>query len=363
MIKIKRLVIISKDQFGYLTDTYKYCQHLRDNYDITYVCFDMGLEKIDMDKVNIKYFTFNNKISSIKNFYNFCIYLLQFLKKENFNFIFCVYFRFCFLIPLFIKNNNIWLDIRTTCISNSFFRRLVSNSELIFNSLFFKNISVISDGVANQLKLKKYKLLPLGADSLPKKNLLNSNYNKVKLLYIGTFEYREIWKTIIAYTKVKSKFPTIVDDYIIIGSGSAKEMEKIKKSIDQFDVGDNVKLMGWVEHSKLFSYLDDATVGVSFIPITNYFNYQPPTKTFEYLMNGLVCIGTNTYENRKIINDSNGVLCQDTVVDFEKAIEKICYNISNFSKKQIITSMQDKHSWRSISKKFSEIIEKTVNNE
>ena len=35
-----KIVIINKTQFGYHTDYYKYCEYLKDDYDITFLCFD-----------------------------------------------------------------------------------------------------------------------------------------------------------------------------------------------------------------------------------------------------------------------------------------------------------------------------------
>lgn len=40
MTKKKKLLIINKDPFRYHVDTYKYCQYLRDRYDITYICIE-----------------------------------------------------------------------------------------------------------------------------------------------------------------------------------------------------------------------------------------------------------------------------------------------------------------------------------
>jgi hypothetical protein len=43
----KKLLIINKIQFGYHTDTFKYCQYLKDEFDITYICFDAKEIKIN----------------------------------------------------------------------------------------------------------------------------------------------------------------------------------------------------------------------------------------------------------------------------------------------------------------------------
>jgi len=49
-----------------------------------------------------------------------------------------------------------------------------------------------------------------------------------------------------------------------------------------------------------------------------YYDCQPATKTFEYILSGMVCIATSTYENKKLINNINGVLCND----IQKALQE-----------------------------------------
>ena len=54
----QKLLIIDKCQFGYLTDSYKWCEYLRDEYDITMLCIDSGHKKFEMDGVKIQYVNF-----------------------------------------------------------------------------------------------------------------------------------------------------------------------------------------------------------------------------------------------------------------------------------------------------------------
>ncbi len=53
--KMKKLIIISQEQFGYHIDTYYYCKYLRDEFDIDYICWDQGLPKMDMTRVRVYY--------------------------------------------------------------------------------------------------------------------------------------------------------------------------------------------------------------------------------------------------------------------------------------------------------------------
>src|SRR5690554_7339475 len=52
---MKPLLIITKRQFGHHTNYYKYCELLKEDFNITFICFDTGLEKLKMNGVAVKY--------------------------------------------------------------------------------------------------------------------------------------------------------------------------------------------------------------------------------------------------------------------------------------------------------------------
>lgn len=44
-----------------------------------------------------------------------------------------------------------------------------------------------------------------------------------------------------------------------------------------------------------------------YVPITDYYEYQPPTKTFEYVLSGLLCLATATSSNKEVITEEKVV--------------------------------------------------------
>ena len=44
-------MIINKEQFGYLTDAYYWCKYLRDEYEISFICFDTGIQTYSYDRI------------------------------------------------------------------------------------------------------------------------------------------------------------------------------------------------------------------------------------------------------------------------------------------------------------------------
>lgn len=342
----KEMLIVSKDQFGYLVDSYKYCEQLSSEYNITYICFDRNLPKIENSDVNVVYIEF--KKGMIYRFLFLVLEVNKILSTINFDVIFCIYFRLCFLLPLIRGKRKFLLDIRTGSVSSSKIKRIISNLELKFNTLFFSNITVISEGVAKKLKIKKYEVLPLGADYNIDVHKQYKPFNRVDLLYVGTLTNRRIHETIIAYANIlNNKRVDILGKYTIIGDGAENDVSKIKDAITRYSLEEKVKLIGRVPHNKLSKFFNENTIGVSYVPITDYYTNQPPTKTYEYLMNGLACIATATVENIKIINSDNGVICNDSIEGFEQALEWMCINIDSFNRFKVAYTIQE-YSWENI---------------
>lgn len=347
----EKLLIVCKDQFGYHIDTFKYCENLNKEYDITYVCLDWGKKKFSLDNVNVVYIPFKKGV--LYKFAYFIKEVIRLIKQENINNIFCVYFRFSFLLSYFQKKRKVYLDIRTASVSRSKIKRVISNLELKFNALFFENITIISEGLAKKLFLKNTVVLPLGADRAVKKNN-ERNYldnEEINLLYIGTLTNRNLVKTLIGYNYfLKNNTENKIKSYTIIGDGDIDEVEKLKKFVKQHHLIDKVKFLGRIPHRDLDIYFEKHNVGISYIPMTSYYNFQPPTKTFEYLMNGLVCLATNTYENKKIITSENGILCDDSPESFAQALEFLNNNMSYYKRENILNSVNN--TWDYISREI-----------
>jgi glycosyltransferase involved in cell wall biosynthesis len=61
------------------------------------------------------------------------------------------------------------------------------------------------------------------------------------------------------------------------------------------------------------------------------------------------CIATKTYENKKLITDNNGVLCNDNPESFAEALNKTISVITNYNS-DIIRKSLSEHTWESIVK-------------
>lgn len=341
---MEKVLIISKTQFGYLTDVYKWCQYLRNNYDVSLICFDTKKERLTMDNVNIKYVNYcQNKTLRGIWFIIKCIVEILFNRGKTI----IVYFDRCEVIQRVLFWKRIHMDIRTLSVLENEQRRLQYDRRLRNACYRFKSVSIIAEHLNEKLDPQiQMQVLPLGSDvisSCPK------TINILKLLYVGTLYNRHIEETIEGVSIFVSRNPNVELEYNIIGDGPGEELDNIKSLVEKYNLRNNIIVRGRIPHGQLKDYFDNANIGVSYIPITDYFNYQPPTKTFEYILSGLYCIGTKTYANSIVISEKNGILINDNPVDFADALQYIADNKEVINTLKIDDTLID-YSWENIVK-------------
>lgn len=338
-----KLLIIDKHHFGTLTDSYKWCEYLRHEFDITLICFDTGNPKIIMDHVNIKYVNYSGSA---------LIRGIRFLLISLFNIMFfngkilVVYFEKCNILKKFFPKKRMLLDIRTLSVNVNASIRQAYDTKLINTCTKYDLITVISKGIKDKINLpnKNIQILPLGADCISHES---KNYNTIKLLYVGTLTGRNIGKTITGLSTYIHNYNDTSIHYDIIGDGNNHELDQCIELASKLNIDKFITFHGRLPYQQLTPFFDKCNVGVSFIPITDYFNEQPPTKTYEYALSGLYTIATKTNANSRIINDSNGFLITDTPEDFTCALEYIRQNKNNIDETTIRDSLK-KHSWENI---------------
>lgn len=348
----RRLLFINREQFGYQIDYFQYCKYLKNHFDITFLCWDHSINKINENGVNVIYISRNGNI--LCRYFSFIKSILNLIKSHHFHYIFIKYFIGCSIIPLlYNKKFLVHLDIRSG--SDSFYsiRRNIYNYLLCIESYSFKTVSIISPGLKKFLKVSSNAyILPLGADP----QIVNRQIDhKISLIYIGTFYNRCIDDTVAGLGLFISNHPDADVHYTIIGNGWCGEIEQIMNAIKKYDLFKLVELTGYIPHNDLKKYIEKANVGISYIPVTPYYEYQPPTKTFEYLMAGMPVIATSTFENKKIINDQNGILIADNPESFANSLELLYNKIDSF-KENLIRESVAENNWVTIIAKLEEFI-------
>lgn len=343
----KSLLIINKIQFGYHTDTYKYCQYLKDEFDITYICFDAKEPKINLEGIDIVYVTHQG--SFFQKGMRFIKTSISYIKENKFDIIFIVYFQIVFLLGLILRSQNTILDIRTGAVWYNRRRRKIDDIIIQIESRFFQHVTIISECLRSRLRINKEKthILPLGSDPFVMKK---KQYTDLNLLYVGGLNNRNIPETIYGLkTFLTNNNVKINITYDIVGYGHEFEEEKLMIAIDKANLHNIVKFHGKVPYEELEPFFERSNVGVCYVPITDYFNCQPSTKMFEYINSGLVCIATMTDENTRLINNKNGLLCMDNSEAFANALIELNDKKQEYETETIRKTLEE-FSWSKIVK-------------
>lgn len=339
---MKKLLIISKEQFGYHTDIFKWCEHLRDEYDIEVITFS-GKPKVELTSVKNHYVS-NKGQRSIRGirYILYCIWRLLFFK----GIVLVCYFRECRILKMCYPWKKMILDIRTLDVTKDSNTRKAEDAILKKTTEKFDYVTIISEGLRKKIGLSEAKsaILPLGAD---KASTTVKSFKKLRLLYIGTLTNRDVDKTIEGLNIVLKKEHTIDIHYDIIGKGVGNELEELKQLVENYRLENFITLHGYIQHTELKPFLDNCNIGISFVPMTEYYEHQPATKTFEYILSGLYTIATGTYCNREIITDKNGVIINDTPESFAESVIDI-HNRKMEINGETINKTLDAYEWKNV---------------
>lgn len=344
---------MQRTQYGHLTDTLKIAELLASDMDVSVICFDAGMEKTKSRNISIEYVNRNgNLISrSIRIIFRF----ISAAHNNKSATVFIVYFPFCSLIKIFGNDNSI-VDFRSGSVHRTSLMRFLTDLLGSIESRFFKKVTLISDGLRFRLRIssKKSFILPLGSDEI-------SNVPKVfdepRMFYIGTLNGRNIHQTIEGISIFLKRNPAYKNkiSYDIVGDGYSGELDRLKTLVLQLGLENIVRLQGRMSHQDAQIFFDTCNIGVSYVPMTDYYNHQPPTKTYEYARSGMIVIGTSTAENTRVIKPENGVLCFDNSESFSHALEKCINNFDNYSD-LIIRKSFAKYSWEKIAIEFKKYL-------
>ncbi len=344
-----KISFVSKNQFGYHTDLYSLCTILKRNHDIHYICMDHGKEKIVLKDIHVHYIPKKGNI--INRNVRFYFKLAQIINKENFDIHLIKYFRGLSIIKILCPGKKIIFDIRTSEIHKRKNIRVLFNFLMKAESIFFKHISIISKSLSQKLRYPHHKIfiLPLGAKEISKTNKF---FTEMRLLYVGTLTNRNIDQTLEGFFKFFTEYKNkIFLQFTIIGSGYYGEEEKLKTMIQNKNLEGIVNIKGFVPYNKLKPFFESHNIGISYIPITDYFDCQPPTKTFEYLRSGMPVIATGTFENKAVVNRSNGIMIKDTSESFYKGLVAFYNKKGSFCSASIRLSSKE-YSWKNIAQRL-----------
>jgi glycosyltransferase involved in cell wall biosynthesis len=262
-----------------------------------------------------------------KTIFLFILRTVKFLNKHDFAIVHmessCKYF--CLIKILTSSNAKFIYHSISYPISNSHFRSIKQMLIIFIQCLLMDKIIVQSEELRLKLigirSLKRTEVVPVGfnkkylypIDKIKREHfrkLLNIHENHPLLVYGGVIaKIRQLDRLIEAFKKVRRTY----DDAKLLMVGDGNALDEIKTLVRSLQIEKSIIFTGRIPHDEVVNYIGMADIGISYIPINENYNYNPPLKTFEYLACGLPTIATRTVSNCKIITDGfNGILVDDT---------------------------------------------------
>jgi glycosyltransferase involved in cell wall biosynthesis len=283
---------------------------------------------------------------------------VKILKRQNFSIIHihhtCKYFLLIKLLNY--KKSKYIYHITSYPIAESHFQSYKQMMIMFLQSLFFDKIIIQSSELKEKLigirNLEKASVVPIGYNAelfyaipeeqkLKYRKKLQINHNEPIIIYHGAIsKFRKLDRLIEAFKFVTRKIPGA--KLLMIGNGN--DLANLIIYAKNMGLEKNIFFLGKIPHRKIREYLNIADIGISYIPINENYNYNPPLKTFEYLACGLPTIATKTVSNCNIIkNGVNGILIDDDANNISKAIIEVLNNKAkqNYLSTNAIKSMKN----------------------
>ena len=339
-----KINLLTKDQFGYHTDLYMYAKYLSREHDVKVFCLNQGHEKVTLGAVEVVYSFHKIKV----------LRLFRLLKTfaengKGSDVALLKYFPGCSLATLFVTRSRLVLDIRTLSVSDHSLSRHLENAILRLEMLAFHRFNVVSKELAEKLKLKKYRIVGLGAEIARRANS-DANFKRktsIRMLYVGTLHNRAIETLILGLHQFTQARPANPYFLRIVGSGYRGEELKMRKLVESLNLTSKVTFGGYLRGEALEKEFREADLGIVQVPNKSYFEYQPSTKLYEYWAHGLPVLASNYPMNQSLVREGAGLIYEDTPDGFAKILFKLCDDDLNFEA-MVINRLASQREWSRI---------------
>lgn len=349
-----KILFVCMAQYGKLVDTYMYCQQMKQKNQVSYLCWDYGYSKIEEEDLEIIYVQRTGSI--VARYFRYLKAAINQIRLGKYDICHITNFIGCTVLKILNRKTVFIYDIRSGSINANMLKRTLRDGLRILESYYFKNVTVISSGLAKKFKIHRRSVV-ISVGSV-KKTKHMKEFSKFKILYIGTLFNRRIQDTVVAVARMRSKLKEI-EKYTIITHSPRSEIEFLNNVIVKANATSFIEIVGEVQYSKLGSYLEEHNVGMAYIPINPYYDLQPPTKLFDYMLSGLAVIATATTENKRLVNDSNGVLVEDSVDGICKGLRYLTEKKRKFNSTAIEESVKD-YTWQLLAAKLYKYMQNCI---
>lgn len=313
-----RLLIVSFEQFGYHVDTVKYAEHLDSDWSVTHLCLDWGLERLSPGREDVVYVEKGGGSAEFVLLRS----AVALIRQTRPDVVWWRNTKLAFVARLTVPGVPMVLDIRSGSVHPLWWQRRRENLWIRWNSLFFRHVAVVSEGLGRQLRIAPHRLWVVGLASDLRPLRRYRGDGELRLLYIGTLHHRHMEQTVEGLARFLARRP-ISCRYTMVVFGSEQERGSLDRVCADYGLGEVIKVLPRVPYAELDSVLVEHDVGIAYAPKLDCYEHQPFTKLHEYLHAGLACLTVATTETRKLITPANGVLVDATAGSFADGLETL----------------------------------------
>jgi glycosyltransferase involved in cell wall biosynthesis len=346
-----KVLVVYPGRFGFHVVSYFLCKYGAQKHDFTYLGLAFAATaacetSTTPPGVTVKNHSCQSGLSGRRE-------VLRLLREEvmagHYDVVFTAYIPGLSLLRRFFAKQDVKVivDIRSGFLVKNGCKRFLLNRMLRYECRQFHHITINSNLLAKYLGFAEGEVteLPLGAEPV---SVAPRDFTRLHLLYVGALSKRRVEVTVAGLRHyMNSRVHDDVAKYDIVGAGSPDEVQIIRTAIVANKLQEVVEMHGYVPRERIAHYLRNATVGVSFVPITPYYDLQPVTKTYEFLLAGLPVLATSTTQNKCLVNEANGVLIEDTAESFSRGLAEISKKLPAFDPLAIQGAAR-RHSWESV---------------
>ncbi len=262
------------------------------------------------------------------------------LKKINPDLIVIHSNRMNIFYPILCDKNKLVMMTFTPNVNPSKYKRTFWNYYGRLGFTGYKRFLIDTESIIEAFSLEKRKnyLVKWGMSPLSVKP---KQFDKIRMIYIGTLTGRDIHKTIYGLKEYLATNPEVeVEKYDIIGTGRKQYITLIEDAINETGLSNIIHLHGYLNDIDIIPFFDEANIGVAYLPKTEYYRDNISTKLYEYLLAGIPTIAVSTPDNKRIINEINGVLIEDNEHSFNDGLHLIAQRFTKYSSAEIIKTVE-----------------------
>ncbi len=252
---MKRLLILNQHQFGYLTDSYAWCKYLAKDWDVTYLGWDHGEKRVDLEGVKIEYIS--RRGSKPVRLMRYILAGIARLRQKSYDAVIVVYFTGASLFLPWVPRARTMIDVRTGSDRPGWLRREFENLLLRIECLLYRERSIVSESLHRFLSLgrTRFLVLPLGGEKM---EVPPKTFDGIRLFYVGTLNYRSIHETVLGLDRWWiAHRPTISVSYDIVGSGSEEEETALRAAIESSPLRGSIRFHGRLPNAEIKPYLTE----------------------------------------------------------------------------------------------------------